>query len=116
MNNSTIFYQHLNVGYTNKMTIAIQRHNDHYLVGYALCNPSDNYCKQTGRDIAVVRMSKDPLIIKLSELQTDMRSDNIIIVKSTTDRWISELTLDDIRVSSILRTAHLRIRKHLRDQ
>ena len=49
---------------TGGCTIAIQRKLNSVHVGIATCSDKDAFCKQTGRDLAIARLSTKPLIIE----------------------------------------------------
>ena len=64
-------YSHLfdtSVATTGGCTIAIQRKLNTVHVGIATCSDKDTFCKQTGRQLAIARLSISPLVIKERDL------------------------------------------------
>ena len=60
-------YNHLfdtSVATTGGCTIAIQRKLNTVHVGIATCSDNDTFCKQTGRQLAIARLSTSPLVIE----------------------------------------------------
>lgn len=56
------------VATTGGCTIAIQRKPNTVHVGIAICSDKDTFCKQTGRQLAIARLSTSPLVIKERDL------------------------------------------------
>ena len=56
------------VSTTGGCTIAIQRKLNAVHVGIATCSDKDTFCKQTGRDLAIARLSTSPLVIEERDL------------------------------------------------
>ena len=64
-------YNHLfdtSIATTGGCTIAIQRKLNVVHVGIATCSDKDIFCKQTGRQLAIARLSTSPLVIKERDL------------------------------------------------
>ena len=53
---------------TGGCTIAIQRKLNSVHVGIATCSDKDTFCKKTGRELAIARLSTSPLIIEERDL------------------------------------------------
>lgn len=56
------------VATTGGCTIAVQRKPNTVHVGIAICSDKDTFCKQTGRQLAIARLSTSPLVIEERDL------------------------------------------------
>lgn len=56
------------VATTGGCTTAIQRKPNTVHVGIAICSDKDTFCKQTGRQLAIARLSTSPLVIEERDL------------------------------------------------
>ena len=104
-----IYYQHLNVGYENKITIAAKLVNNEYRIGWAKCSPKDNYCKKTGREIASTRLATTDLVITFDEVSSKIQIVNSLITLKTMEEFKKTLIFSDIRIKFILALAATKI-------
>lgn len=99
-----IIYRHDNKNCLNKRTIAVQRRDDRYHVAVANCSKKDNYCKETGRDVAAARLDDTDIFVTLEDLNL-LSAKSDMLTQKKVEELNSTITLDDIKIHYILQLA-----------
>ncbi len=104
---SQYIYKHLRYKSEGlEATIVIkQEDKEHYLVGWAHCSPQDNYCKQTGRELAVERLKAEPIMLTRAILAAPFSSGNAVITDEAGVNVANFIQIEDYKFNYVLEIA-----------
>ena len=116
-----IYFKHLRLKKEDKLvahgglTLAIKTVDNTLYVGYAKCHSKDNYCKQTGRNLALKRLQNSPIEITTKEVHKKFIDvvQYSILTKIGSQYIASNIRLNDLTLDMLFLTALQKI-KNLR--
>lgn len=93
----------------HEATIAIKKVDNVYKAGVAYCSPKDNYCKATGRSIAIKRLNENPIIVTAADIRNSLYIVDTGLTDYTIASFLNSLTVDSLTTDGIMNIVQSKI-------